>query len=530
MILYTFTSKVRWLPGRLPGSLSWSAAARPLTPRELGGEIASRREVCLVLRHRLEKMEVTASDFVQELAQERLMVGLAQRLVALWEIIAFLHFEAFERLDQLHGIVAAVEFRSHHRHLQSIHGLVVRLHVAIGQRSRRIDLGEPCFGVVEEPAMVRRVQRPLEYRDITIDGDEALDLVAERWHVGRFANGAITGPFVFLGETEVVGLVTDSHAVLAEEDAKQSVETAGDLRQERCHVGSTQRNAGCFDDIAARLFDLLRVSIARGLAPGVVGIGDVPLLTHVVHKVGCKRNGLRRRIIVHAETNAVALGGGQRRVEADADHVDDLGLFPNRHARETDVGQEAADVDVDITFLHHLCGLLPRYRWRTFIVDNDQFDWAAIDAARIIDAVDRHLQSDNGGLAAGGAGTRQWLFGTDPVGLGGAEGGAPRLRHQHHGADRAAAPADEPPAREPAPIPELFSPLLFSPLLRHGFPSSLFRASGNPLTGFLADNLCRKQTRYCHHFQPDSVAAAASAIAKMRVTSSRRQCFFRTFR
>src|SRR5262249_46583553 len=203
-----------------------------------------------------------------------------------------------------------------------------------------------------------------------------------------------------------------------------------------------------------------------------------------VHQVRCKRNRLCRRIIVDAETDAVALGRGQRRVQANADHVDELGLFPNRHASKTDVGEEAADVNVDITFLHHLGGLLARDCGRTFIIDNDQFDWAAVDAAGIVDTVDRHLQSDNGGLATSGAGTGQWLFRTDPIGLGRAEGGAPGLRHQHHGADRAAAPADEPPARELAAIPDVFGPLLFFPFLRHGFPSYLFRASGNPLTGF----------------------------------------------
>src|SRR5262249_6309278 len=159
--------------------------------------------------------------------------------------------------------------------------------------------------------------------------------------------------------------------------------------------------------------------------------------------------------------------GGQRGVETDADHVDDLGLFPNRHASKTDVGQKAADMHVDIAFLHHLGGLLPRYRRRAFVVDNDQFDRAAVNAAGTVDAVDRHLQSDNYGLAAGGAGAGQRLLRADPERLGGAERGAPRLRHQHHGADRAATPTDQGSARELAAIPDVFSPFLGFPLLAH---------------------------------------------------------------
>ena len=47
------------------------------------------------------KLIRAAFDREDELAQERLMVVLAQRLVALREVVAFLHLEAFERLDQL---------------------------------------------------------------------------------------------------------------------------------------------------------------------------------------------------------------------------------------------------------------------------------------------------------------------------------------------------------------------------------------------------------------------------------------------
>ena len=61
----------------------------------------------------------------------------------------------------------------------------------------------------------------------------------------------------------------------------------------------------------------------------------------------------------------------------------------------------------------------------------------------------------------------QRLLGADLVGLGGAEGGAPRRRHQHHGADRAAAPADDAAARDLAAVPDVLGPLLFFPFLSH---------------------------------------------------------------
>ena len=83
------------------------------------GELAGRRDDGLVLRHRLEKLVGAALDLEDELAQERLVVFLAQRLVALREVVALLHLEAFERLDQFHGVVAAVELRLLHGDLHA---------------------------------------------------------------------------------------------------------------------------------------------------------------------------------------------------------------------------------------------------------------------------------------------------------------------------------------------------------------------------------------------------------------------------
>ena len=123
----------------------------------------------------------------------------------------------------------------------------------------------------------------------------------------EFGDGAVARPFVLLGEAEIEGLVADGDAVLAEEDAEQAVEIARDLREERRHVGGAERNAGRPDHFAALFLDLLRVSVARGLAPGIVGVGDVPLLAHLVDEIGRDGHRLRRRIIVSPEAVTVAL-------------------------------------------------------------------------------------------------------------------------------------------------------------------------------------------------------------------------------
>ena len=79
----------------------------------------------------------------------------------------------------------------------------------------------------------------------------------------------------------------------------------------------------------------------------------------------------------------------------------------------------------------------------------------------------RHLQADHRGLAAGRAGAGERLLGADLVRLGRAEGRAPRRRHQHHRADRAAAPADDGAARDLAAVPNVFRPVFVFPFFRH---------------------------------------------------------------
>jgi hypothetical protein len=107
-----------------------------------------------------------------------------------------------------------------------------------------------------------------------------------------------------------------------------------------------------------------------------------------------ERDRLRRRVIVDAEAYAVACRGRQRGVEAYADHVDDVGVVPHRHAGDADVGQEAADMNVDIILLHHLRGLLTGDSRRTFVVGDHQFDRTAVNTAVAVDAVHGHLQAD----------------------------------------------------------------------------------------------------------------------------------------
>src|SRR5262245_45337081 len=99
--------------------------------------------------------------------------------------------------------------------------------------------------------MRRRVEHPCQHRDVTVDSDKALDLVAERRQVGGFRDRAVSGPLILLGQSEIEGLVAYGDAVLAEENTEQAIEVAGDLRQERCHVGGAERNAGGADDLTA---------------------------------------------------------------------------------------------------------------------------------------------------------------------------------------------------------------------------------------------------------------------------------------
>ena len=232
---------------------------RPWSRRPLQANLQAGGKDRLLLGDHLDDAVLAVLDVEDELAQERLVVLLAQHLVALREVVAFLHLQAFEGLDQLHRVGAALELRLLHADLEGVHGLVVRLHVAVGQRTRT---GRSAFSRFTASSKnflcARRIERRVEHRDVAVDADEAFDLVAERRQVGRLGDGAVAGPLVLLGHAEVEGLVADRHAVLAEEDAEEAVEVAGDLGEERRHVGGAERDAGGADDLAAGLLDLAR--------------------------------------------------------------------------------------------------------------------------------------------------------------------------------------------------------------------------------------------------------------------------------
>src|SRR5262249_21077437 len=106
--------------------------------RELAGWRADR----LLLWNHLEDAVLAGVHVEDELTQEGLVILLAQYLVALREVVTFLHLEPFQRLDQLHRVLAAAEFRFLHAELEGVDRLVIRLHVAVGQRTRGIDLLE----------------------------------------------------------------------------------------------------------------------------------------------------------------------------------------------------------------------------------------------------------------------------------------------------------------------------------------------------------------------------------------------------
>ena len=135
----------------------------------------------------------------------------------------------------------------------------------------------------------------------------------------------------------------------------------------------------------------------------------MPSLAHLgEHR--SERNRLRRRVIVNAETDAVACHVVNVVSRQTLIMLTMFASFQTGMQAMTDIGQEAADMNVDIIFLHHLGGLLTGDSRRAFVVGNYQFDRTAVDAAIAVDAVNRHLQADQCGLAAGGAGAGQRLL------------------------------------------------------------------------------------------------------------------------
>src|SRR4029453_9257521 len=97
---------------------------------------------------------LAALDLEEELAEEGLMVFLAQELVPLRKIVALLHLETLEGLDELHRVFLAAEARLLHADAERVHRLVVRLHVPVGQGTGGIDLLEALGGFLEEPLLM----------------------------------------------------------------------------------------------------------------------------------------------------------------------------------------------------------------------------------------------------------------------------------------------------------------------------------------------------------------------------------------
>src|SRR5258708_5983271 len=385
---------------------------------------------------------LAALDLEDELAHERLMVLLAEHLVALREVVAFLHLQAFERLDELHRVVAAAEARFLHADLYGIHRFIIRLHVAVGRWTSGIDHLEADTCLFQELLVRGRVERTFENRKVAIDADEALDFVAERRQIGRFRDGAVSGPLVLPGQTEIVDLVADGDPI-RREDAQEAIKVPSDLGEERRHVGGAQRNAGRTGALAACFPDLVHKGIPRRLAPRVVSKNDVPFLTHLADEMGSERDGLRRGVVGRPEAVAIAFAGGQRGVEAHTDHVDDLGVFPDRHARKAYVGEEAADLHVNLVLDDELFRLTAANIGLRLIVSDQELNRPAVDDAGFIDSVRGHLHADERGLAAHGSSTGKRLYRADLIRLGLAKSGSPRRRHQYGCAQHAATPSDQ---------------------------------------------------------------------------------------
>src|SRR5207247_3213162 len=134
------------------------------------------------------------------------------------EVGALLHLETFQRRDQLVAVFAALEARFLDPDLDGVHRLVIRLDIAVGERTAKPGLLEAVDRLVQEGMKMRRVERRVEHRHITVDPDKTLDLVAERRQLSRDGDRAVAGEFVFLEEAQIVALGDDADRIWAEED------------------------------------------------------------------------------------------------------------------------------------------------------------------------------------------------------------------------------------------------------------------------------------------------------------------------
>src|ERR1043166_7007607 len=110
-----------------------TGAARSISVPVTLDELAGGRHDRLLFRDRLDDVVLAVLDVEDELADERLVVLFPHGLVALREVVAFLHLQALEGFDELHRVLAASEAALLHADLERVHRLEVRLHVAIRQ-------------------------------------------------------------------------------------------------------------------------------------------------------------------------------------------------------------------------------------------------------------------------------------------------------------------------------------------------------------------------------------------------------------
>src|SRR5207244_3146272 len=273
-------------------------------------------------------------------------------------------------------------------------------------------------------------------------GANAVVLATQAYDLGltkkyRFAgDGAVAREPVLLGETEVVGLRGQDDGVGAEEDPEEPVETAADLRKKRGHVGRAQRNPRRADDLSAQLLDLGGVGVAGRLTPGVVEVGDVPLLAQLADEVRGEGDRLGGRVVERSEDVPAALRRRDGGVKTDADHEDGPVLVEDRHAGHADVGEIAALGHVDLVLHEELLHLAAADIRLGLVVGHDRLQRPAVDASRLVDPVDGHHRSHQGRLSAGRGDAGERLHDPDLVGLRLAERLAPRRRNQHGRAER----------------------------------------------------------------------------------------------
>src|SRR5438094_693800 len=290
-----------------------TGAARSICVPVTLDELAGGRHDRLLFRDRLDDVVLAVLDVEDELADDRLVVLFPHGLVALGEVVAFLHLQALESFDELHRVLVASEAALLHADLERVHRLEVRLHVAIRQGARRVDLLERRHRLVEELLVRRRVQRRVEHGDVPVDADESLDLLAEGGQMGRLRDRAVARELVLLGQAEVVGLAGHDDPVRAEEDAEQPVEVAGDLREERRHVRGPERNAGAADDLAPGLLDALGRHLRADQRRLAAGGGDA---AERLENADLVRLGLAERLAPgrryqHGGADGPRRGGGQ---------------------------------------------------------------------------------------------------------------------------------------------------------------------------------------------------------------------------